>query len=192
MFKSINLPLNTACLSCSPQIDVKGFYFFILAKIFLISLWFLLHMVFKCIVLIFLLLMLIPLCLENNALYIKFQCPLNLRRLLRRGGASFLLTFLLVGHRQQQVSLGDDTATRLKISDLNHYTDERRTLNWNTQPGDIRARNNLFFEPSRLGSVCYISLPYPEIQMLSFEGSPLLSISWNLSQNTVYILVHTI
>lgn len=101
---------------------------------------------FKCIVLIFLLLMLIPLCLENNALYIKFQCPLNLRRLLRSRGAFSLLTFCWLDTDSNK-ALGDDTATRLKISDLNHYTDERRTLNSNTQPGDIRARNNLFFEP---------------------------------------------
>lgn len=41
-----------------------------------------------------------------------------------------------------------------------------------------------FLNHYRFGSVCYISLAYPEIQMLSFEGSPLLSISLSLSQNT--------
>lgn len=90
---------------------------------------------FKCIV-IFLLFTLIPLCLENNALYIKFQCPLNLRRLLRSRGAFSLLTVYFCWLDTDNKALGDDTATRLKISDLNHYIEERSTLTWNTQPGN--------------------------------------------------------
>ena len=138
--------------------------------------------------------MLTPLCLGNNALYINFQCPLNLRRLLRCRGAFSLLTFYFCWlDTDNNKALGDDTATRLKISDLNHYKEGRSTITWNTQPGDTYEQEIIYFlNHYRFGSVCYISFTYPDSNATFWRFPSAFHFPEFIIKHVVYISVHTI